>query len=172
MSYSNRIIQSTGTVLVSAYSVPRAVPEHYIRRRKPSVSHFLGLIFDSKLTWNAHIAYIEEKCRKRLNLMRMVSGQSFGCCKTTLLTIYKALIRSVLDYGAIAFDSTSTANKHKLDVIQRKALKIACGAFCTTSAAALQVETGEMPLDCRRQQQQLNYTIKIKAKQHHRLRLS
>ena len=128
---------------------------------------FLGVIFDSKLTWNAHIAYIEEKCRKRLNLMRMVSGQSFGCCKTTLLTIYRALIRSVLDYGAIAFDSTSTANKRRLDVIQHKALKIACGAFCSTSVAALQVETGEMPLDCRRQQQQLNYAIKIKAAQHH-----
>ena len=128
---------------------------------------FLGVIFDSKLTWNAHVAYIEEKCRKRLNLMRMVSGQSFGCNKTCLLTIYRALIRSVLDYGAIAFDSMSAANKTKLDVIQHKALRIACGAFCSTSAAALQVETGEMPLGCRRQQQQLNYAIKIKAALHH-----
>ena len=34
----------------------------------------LGLIFDSKLNWNAHIAHLEEKCKKRLNLMRMLSG--------------------------------------------------------------------------------------------------
>jgi len=39
---------------------------------------FLGLIFDSKLSWNAHIAHIEGKCKKRLNLMRMLSGQTWG----------------------------------------------------------------------------------------------
>jgi len=97
----------------------------------------------------------------------MVSGQSFGCNKTCLLTIYRALIRSVLDYGAIAFDSMSAANKTKLDVIQHKTLRIACGSFCSTSAAAMQVETGEMPLGCRRRQQQLNYAIKIKAALNH-----
>lgn len=128
---------------------------------------FLGVIFDSKLTWNAHVAYIEEKCKKRLNLMRMVSGQSFGASKTSLLTIYKALIRSVFDYGAIAFDSMSAANKSRLDKIQHKALRIACGAFCSTSVAALQVETGEMPLECRRRQQQLSYAIKIGAALQH-----
>ena len=61
----------------------------------------------------------------------------------------------------------SEANKCRLDVIQHKALRIACGAFCSTAVAALQVETGEMPLACRRRQQQLNYAIKIKAAQHH-----
>ena len=71
---------------------------------------FLGVIFDSKLTWNAHVAYIVDKCRKRLNLMRMISGQTFGSSKKCLLTIYRALIRSVLDYGCIAFDSMSEAN--------------------------------------------------------------
>jgi len=39
--------------------------------------------------------------------------------------------------------------KKKLDVIQHKALHIACLAFCSTAAAALQVETGELPLDLR-----------------------
>ena len=39
---------------------------------------FLGLIFDQKLTWNDHIKYIENKCNKRLNLMRSVAGNSWG----------------------------------------------------------------------------------------------
>ena len=111
---------------------------------------FLGLIFDSKLTWNAHIAYMEEKCKKRLNLMRMISGQNWGASKTSLLIIYRALVHSVLDYGATAYNSTSQTNKQKLDKIQSKALRIACRAFCTSAVAALQVETGEMPLELRR----------------------
>ena len=123
---------------------------------------FLGVIFDSRLTWNAHIAYIEDKCRKRLNLLRMVSGQTWGASKKSLLTIYKALIRSVLDYGSIAYNTTSAANKLRLDRIQSAALRIACGACCSTAVAALQVETGEMPLELRRQQQELNYAIKLR----------
>jgi len=39
---------------------------------------FLGLVFDSKLNWNEHIKYLEEKCKKRLNLMRAVSGKHVG----------------------------------------------------------------------------------------------
>ena len=54
---------------------------------------------------------------------------------------------SVLDYGSIAYNSTSLTNKLKLDKIQSKALRIICGAFCSTSIAAMQVECGEMPKD-------------------------
>ena len=60
---------------------------------------FLGLVFDSKLNWNEHIKYLEEKCKKRLNLMRAVSGNTWGANKKSLLTIYRSLIRSVIDYG-------------------------------------------------------------------------
>ena len=57
---------------------------------------FLGLVFDSKLNWNEHIKYIEDKCKKRLNLMRAVAGNSWGASKKALLTIYRSLIRSVI----------------------------------------------------------------------------
>jgi len=42
---------------------------------------FLGVIFDSKLTWKPHIDYIVEKCKKRLNLLRAISGYGWGSCK-------------------------------------------------------------------------------------------
>ena len=103
-------------------------------------------MFDSKLNWNEHIKYIEQKYKKRLNLIRALPGNSWGASKKALLTIYRSLIRSVIDYGAIAYNSASESIKHRLDVIQNKALRIACGSFCSTAAAAVQVETGEMPL--------------------------
>ena len=46
-----------------------------------------------KLSWNAHIAHIEEKCKKRLNLMRMLSGQTWKASKSSLLT--RAYIQNV-----------------------------------------------------------------------------
>jgi len=128
---------------------------------------FLGLTFDSKLSWSAHIKYIEDKCKKRLNLMRAVSGNTWGASKKTLLTIYRALIRSIIDYGAIAYNTATESVKHRLDIIQQKALRIACGSFCTTAASALQVETGEPPLLVRRTEQELKYAIKIRATASH-----
>ena len=42
---------------------------------------FLGLVFDSKLNWREHITYLEEKCKKRLQLMRAVVGNTWGANK-------------------------------------------------------------------------------------------
>jgi hypothetical protein len=128
---------------------------------------FLGMIFDNKLTWTEHVEYTMTKCNKRLNLMRSLTGTDWGASKKSLLTIYKVLIRSLLDYGAIALDCTSEANKKKFDTIQYKALKISCGAMTGTSLAALQVECGEMPLEIRRKQQMIQYSVKIKTTENH-----
>jgi len=53
---------------------------------------FLGMIFDKRLTWSAHIDYVVTKCKKRTNLMRSLSGKHRGASQHTLLIIYRALI--------------------------------------------------------------------------------
>jgi len=87
--------------------------------------------------------------------------------KKVLFTIYRSLIRSVIDYGALAYNSASNNLKQRLDVIQHKALRIACGAFFSTAASALQVETSDVPLSLRRSQQELKYIVKVKATKGH-----
>ena len=47
-------------------------------------ARFLGLIFDSKLTWNDHVDYIIDKCKKRLNVMRAVAGNKWGASKKSI----------------------------------------------------------------------------------------
>ena len=150
----------------------RAVTDIHLTRDNQPVkidnkAKFLGLIFDRKLSWRDHINYLEEKCKKRLQLMRAVAGNSWEANKKVLLTIYRSLIRSVIDYGSIAYNSACESIKKRLDVIQNKALRIACGAFCSTAASALQVETGELPLSLRRSQQEIKYTVKVKATEGH-----
>jgi hypothetical protein len=118
-------------------------------------ARFLGVVFDSRLTWRQHTAeYETDRCQKRLNLMRMASGSRWGAERKTLLTIYRALIRSVVDYGSIVLDSTSASVSGKLQSIQAQALRICCGAMKGTATAAMQVECGEQPLHLRRLAQQ------------------
>ena len=68
---------------------------------------FLGMVFDERLTWRAHIDFVINKCKKRLNLMRCIGGTNWGANKSTQLTIYKTLIRSVIDYGCAAYNSAN-----------------------------------------------------------------
>ena len=83
------------------------------------------------------------------------------------MTVYRALIRSLLDYGAEALDSASGSALAKFDAIQCRALKISCGAMTGTALEALQGECGELPLALRRHRQQLRHSVKILSTPHH-----
>ena len=99
--------------------------------------------------------------------MRYLAGNVWGYNKNTLYTIYKSAIRSFLDYGCIAFDSSCNSLKDKLNIIQDKALRMCCGAFITTPISALQVNCRDAPLQLRKQQQLLKYSVKIKSVETH-----
>ena len=60
---------------------------------------FLGLVFDKKLDFKSHISYLKKKCQKALNILKVVSHTDRGADKSTLLKLYRTLVRSKLDYG-------------------------------------------------------------------------
>lgn len=128
---------------------------------------FLGLIFDQKLTWKDHIDYVVKKCKKRINLLKVISGSKWGASKEVLSSVYKGLIRSVIDYGSEVYDTSVKTHKNKLDKIQAQCLRICCGALMTTPINALQVECGDMPLDLRRLWLQCKLAVKYKFNPNH-----
>ncbi|KAK7877307.1 hypothetical protein WMY93_031957 [Mugilogobius chulae] len=99
---------------------------------------FLGVVFDSRLTWKAHIDKIEAKSKHVINVMRCVAGREWGASCAALKKLYQALIRSVFDYGCVAYGSAAPSLLKRLDV-----------------------EMGEMPLDLRRRQIAVNYWIHL-----------
>ena len=105
-----------------------------------------------------------------MNLMRAVSGNHWGASKKALLNIYRALIRSVIDYGDIAYTSAPKSYLDKLSTIQTEALRLCCGAAKGTAASALQNECGELPLFIRRLQNSLKIGTKILGNPDHPLR--
>lgn len=118
---------------------------------------FLGMYFDHLLTWHKHINDLVTRCNKDLNIMRLVSGTTFGSDKKTLLKMYFALIRSKLDYGCQAYASAAPYLLKKLDSIQAAALRIATGAYKGTRNADLNVECNVLPLNKRRDELMLKY---------------
>jgi len=120
---------------------------------------FLGMIFDSKLTWKDHITFIVDKCQMRINLLRCITRSHWGSGKDTLSYIYKALIRSRIDYGSEIYNSAGNFLLHKLTVVQNKCLRICTGAYRVTSVAAMEVDCGVMPLDIRRNMLQAKLAV-------------
>ena len=123
---------------------------------------FLGLIFDRKLNWEEHIDYLKGKCLKAINLLSMISrGNKETDCEM-LLRIYRALIRSKIDYGCEVYGTAPEKVLEKLDPVHHKALRICLGAYRTSPIPSLYALAGEMSLDKRRKMLQMNYYIKMK----------
>lgn len=106
-------------------------------------SKFLGLVFDRKLSFIPHIEYVRVKCQKAINLLHVVSSFDWGADRTTLLMLYRSLIRSRLDYGCIVYGSARDSYIKRLDPIQNQALRLSLGAFRTSPIVSLEVESGE-----------------------------
>ena len=124
---------------------------------------FLGMTFDHKLTWRKHIDKLISKCQKDLNVMRAVSGTSFGADKLTLKNLYNALILSKIEYGLQAYASASKTQLARLDVIQNTAMRIITGAFKGTSSKSLEVECNLPPLKLKREETTLKYWARSSA---------
>jgi len=78
---------------------------------------FLGLIFDSKLRWNLHIQYVIKKCLKLKPLFYVITRSRSDPALPALLTLYKSLVRSSIDYGLIVYGSASKSLLAELDKV-------------------------------------------------------
>lgn len=128
---------------------------------------FLGVILDRRLSMRQHINFIRQKCKKRLNLFRCLSGTDFGADRKTLLHLYKALVLPVIEYGAIVYEGGHKSYVQKLDAVQNSFLRIATGAMKSSPVSALLVESFIAPLHLRRIEQTLRYVAKIELQPYH-----
>lgn len=118
---------------------------------------------DEKLTYREHVQRMVDKCSKVINIMRCLTGSNWGAGRAMLLMIYKAMIRSVFDYGCVVYGSAAQSTLAKLDIVQARALRICTGATKLTPVRALLVEAGETPLSLRRKKLVVNYIVKLKG---------
>ena len=124
---------------------------------------FLGLIWDTKLTFEPHIKYLKAWCQKSLNILKVLSRTKWGADQTTLLKLYRSLVRSKLDYGCIVYGSASKTALAKLDPIHNQGLRLSLGAFRSSPVESLYVEAHEPPLEIHREKLALQYILKLKA---------
>ena len=92
-------------------------PELILNGQKVPVvaeTKFLGVIFDSKLSFIPHIEYLKTKCQKALDLLRVVANMEWGGEREVLLRLYRSLVRSKLDYGSIVYGAARKSYLEKI----------------------------------------------------------
>lgn len=114
---------------------------------KQETSHkLLGIILDRKLLFKEHIMDLKGRISKNNNVLRHLSGTSYGSDRKILLRINNALNISILDYGQIIYSQSCDTNLKALNVIQNSSVRMAIKAFRTTPVESLLVEAGQLPL--------------------------
>ena len=84
---------------------------------------FLGVTFDSRLTYEPQIRKSLTKAYKRLNLLRMISTLSTKNNPDMLAVLYKSIIRPIFEYGSICMISAANCHIEKLQLLQNQALR-------------------------------------------------
>ena len=127
---------------------------------------YLDLIFDKKLSFVPNINYLQAKCLKALNILKVLSHTTWIADQTALLKLYRSLIHSKLDYGSIVvYGSARQSYLAMIDPINHQGLRLALGAFRTSPTASPYVEADDPSLNTRREKLFLQYAIRIAENQ-------
>ena len=86
---------------------------------------YLGLILDHHLTWHPHLLNIITKAKNRLNLLKRLTGTTWGLHSDTVLNTYKVFLRPALTFGHMAWISAPHRIYRQLQILERHALRIA-----------------------------------------------
>lgn len=127
---------------------------------------FLGMTIDSGLSWKQHVDTLKTDCIKRLQLLKCLSHKTWGSDRKTMLRVYRAVVRSKIDYGCIVYQTASQVILNKINPIHNMAIRLCTGAFRSSPTVSLYVESGEQPLHLRRQQLSLQYAVRVKQLPH------
>ena len=82
----------------------------------------LGITFDSNLNFEIHISNITKKANQMLGIIRRTFNYMD---KNIMLKLYKALVRSHLEYGNIVWSPYLKKQSVQIERIQRRATKLA-----------------------------------------------
>jgi ribonuclease HI len=93
---------------------------------------YLGVTFDDRLTWKPHINKAATKARRKLAILRKLSGTTWGANGKILNKIYQQSIRPHLEYGSAAWCPASKTTLQELDKVQNQALRVLTGAMKST----------------------------------------
>jgi ribonuclease HI len=133
-------------------------------------ARYLGVIFDQKLKFHAHLDYATKKGTKFALALSSIARITWGTPFKYIRRLYTAVIRPRIQYGAAIWhrpedtrNSPATTQASNLTSVQRLAMKTITGCFKTTSTTALQHETELLPIELELRKQITKYLTRVQT---------
>ena len=86
---------------------------------------FLGITFDSQLTFKKHLEDILDSCNSRYHRLRLPANKKWGPSPSTLIQIHKQCVRPISEYGSLSTITTSDHIISKVQRLQNKFIRLA-----------------------------------------------
>ena len=123
---TNKLILNLSKTHFMLFSFKRNIPKLPVmingtELEEKTVTNFLGVQVDNKLTWKAHISHICSKVTKSIAILRLVRS-TFP--KRILKMIYMSLVYTYIDYCNLIWGSADPYNIKPLFILQKKAIRI------------------------------------------------
>ena len=109
-----------------------AINDHILQHT--SKHPYLGLTLSDDLKWSTHINRTARKANGVLALLRRNLGFCPESCKRTA---YIALVRSILEYGAIVWDPFLRKNIECLEKTQNRAVRFICSDYTSREQGSI-----------------------------------
>lgn len=109
LSFTNKLVPSDFNYSFNGLSLQRVYQYKY-----------LGVLFTHNLSWSSHIDYVTSKALKKLGYLRRTLS---GTPRETKLTVYKTLIRPVLEYASPVWNPYKQCEIDQLESVQKKAIR-------------------------------------------------
>jgi len=122
----------------------------------------LGMILDEQLIFNEHLEYITKRAKRSLGIIREIKG--IGKIPTkSLLQIYDSMVCSIFNYASSIWQIGKTNSLDKINEIQRKGLAMCLDLPTQSSMETLEVISGTLPVDLRREEMAIRQLGKINS---------
>ncbi|GFT16709.1 putative RNA-directed DNA polymerase from transposon BS [Trichonephila clavipes] len=102
--------KSTSSLFTTNRHLYNYSSELFLRRERLNYSKYpiyLNFTLDSEVNCDKHIEKIADKARKRLKILKYLSGRDWSSDASTLRITYTTLVRTVLEYGYKIFQVES-----------------------------------------------------------------
>ncbi|CAK9799235.1 RNA-directed DNA polymerase from mobile element jockey [Anthophora plagiata] len=150
---------SFGKARHSAGQANLTIGSHTVESR--TVGKYLGLKIDHRLKFKEHVQTIQIHCNKLLNIIKFLRSTWWGSDPQSLINIYKALIRSKIEYGSMWYFPPDTKSRTILEGIQLEALRLAMGYRRSTPTNVILAETKLTTLKDRTSYLGAKYLLKV-----------
>ena len=110
---------------------------------------YLGVMVDSKLSWDTHVRYIVQKAKTKLQRLYWGLANTWGFHPIIACRMIEATILPTLFYASLAWSSIVhfPSKLASINAVLRQAAIAIMGLYRTTSHDAARFITGFMPAD-------------------------